>query len=251
MATARTDESSGGVPNHVAIIMDGNGRWAAARHLPRIMGHRAGVAAVRETVRAASRLGIRYLTLFGFSSENWKRPAAEVADLMGLLRMYIRSDLEELHRAGVEIRIIGARDRLDPDIVKLIDEVHQRTAGNPNLKLTIAFNYGGQDEILDAVQRIAREVKEGGLDPERIDRAVFAGHLATAGMPDPDLVIRTSGEKRLSNFLLWQTAYSEFVFLDTLWPDFNELQLSEAIRQYQSRDRRFGGRNISAGEWQP
>jgi undecaprenyl diphosphate synthase len=248
MATVRTGDSNGDVPNHVAIIMDGNGRWAAARHLPRIMGHRAGVAAVRETVRAASRLGIRHLTLFGFSSENWKRPAAEVSDLMGLLRMYIRSDLDELHAAGVEIRIIGARERLEPDIVRLIDEVQSRTAGNPNLKLTIAFNYGGQDEILDAVRRIASEVKAGTLDPARIDRQEFAGHLATAGLPDPDLVIRTSGEKRLSNFLLWQTAYSEFVFLDTLWPDFNELHLSEAIRQYRARDRRFGGRNPSAGE---
>jgi undecaprenyl diphosphate synthase len=228
--------------------MDGNGRWAAARHLPRIMGHRAGVAAVRETVRAANRLGIRYLTLFGFSSENWKRPAAEVSDLMGLLRLYIRSDLAELHSNGVEIRIIGARERLDPDIVDLIDEVHGKTAGNPNLKLTIAFNYGGQDEIVDAVRRIAEEVKAGTLQPEQVNRDVFAARLATAGMPDPDLVIRTSGEKRLSNFLLWQTAYAEFVFLDTLWPDFGELQLSEAIRQYQARDRRFGGRNLSGGE---
>jgi undecaprenyl diphosphate synthase len=248
MAMARTDGSSNVVPNHVAIIMDGNGRWAAARHLPRIMGHRAGVAAVRETVRGANRLGIRYLTLFGFSSENWKRPAAEVSDLMGLLRLYIRSDLAELHANGVEIRIIGARERLDPDIVDLIDDVHRKTAGNPNLKLTIAFNYGGQDEIVDAVRRIAEAVKAGTLQPEQVNRDVFAAHLATAGMPDPDLVIRTSGEKRLSNFLLWQTAYAEFVFLDTLWPDFGELQLSEAIRQYQARDRRFGGRNVSGGE---
>jgi undecaprenyl diphosphate synthase len=248
MAMARTDGSSNVVPSHVAIIMDGNGRWAAARHLPRIMGHRAGVAAVRETVRAANRLGIRYLTLFGFSSENWKRPAAEVSDLMGLLRLYIRSDLAELHASGVEIRIIGARERLDPDIVSLIDEVHTKTAGNPNLKLTIAFNYGGQDEIVDAVRRIAEEVKAGTLQPEQVNRDVVAAHLATAGIPDPDLVIRTSGEKRLSNFLLWQTAYAEFVFLDTLWPDFGELQLSDAIRQYQARDRRFGGRNGSGGE---
>jgi undecaprenyl diphosphate synthase len=248
MAMARTDGSSNVVPNHVAIIMDGNGRWAAARHLPRIMGHRAGVAAVRETVRAANRLGIRYLTLFGFSSENWKRPAAEVSDLMGLLRLYIRSDLAELHANGVEIRIIGARERLDPDIVDLIDDVHRKTAGNPNLKLTIAFNYGGQDEIVDAVRRIAEAVKAGTLQPEQVNRDVFAARLATAGIPDPDLVIRTSGEKRLSNFLLWQTAYAEFVFLDTLWPDFGELQLSEAIRQYQARDRRFGGRNVSGGE---
>lgn len=236
------------VPGHIAIIMDGNGRWASARHLPRLMGHRAGVAAVRETVRAAARLGIRHLTLFGFSSENWKRPMAEVADLMGLLRLYIRSDLEELHANGVEIRIIGARTRLDPDIIDLIDHVQARTRGNTSLKLTIAFNYGGQDDIVDAVRRIATEVRAGTLDPALIDRDVIAAHLSTAGLPDPDLVIRTSGEKRLSNFLLWQSAYAEFVFLDTLWPDFTELHLVEAIRQYRARDRRFGGRNVSAGE---
>jgi undecaprenyl diphosphate synthase len=234
-------------PNHVAIIMDGNGRWAKARHLPRVMGHRAGVAAVRSTVRAASKLGITYLTLFGFSSENWKRPQTEVNDLMGLLRMYIRSDLEELHGNGVEIRIIGAKTRLEGDILDLIEEAQARTRGNARLKLTIAFNYGGQDEIIDAVRQIATEVEAGRLKAADIDRPVFASHLATAGIPDPDLVIRTSGEQRLSNFLLWQTAYSEFVFMDTLWPDFTELHLADAIRQYQARDRRFGGRNVAAG----
>lgn len=248
MSQAATDPTGNPLPNHIAIIMDGNGRWASARLLPRVMGHRAGVAAVRTTVRAAGRLGIRHLTLFGFSSENWKRPVAEVSDLMGLLRMYIRSDLEELHASGVRIRIIGARTGLDADIVSLIDEVHQKTSENAGLKLTIAFNYGGQDEIVDAVRSIAGEVKSGSLQLSDITREVFASHLATAGIPDPDLVIRTSGEKRLSNFLLWQTAYSEFVFMDTLWPDFGELQLTDAIRQYQARDRRFGGRNVSAGE---
>ena len=248
MSQAAPDPTGTPLPNHIAIIMDGNGRWASARLLPRLMGHRAGVAAVRNTVRAAGRLGIRHLTLFGFSSENWKRPVAEVSDLMGLLRMYIRSDLEELHANGVQIRIIGARTGLDADIVDLIDEVHLKTATNTGLTLTIAFNYGGQDEILDAVRRIATDVQAGRMQPSDITREAFAAHLATAGIPDPDLVIRTSGEKRLSNFLLWQTAYSEFVFMDTLWPDFGELQLTDAIRQYQSRDRRFGGRNISAGE---
>jgi len=239
---------TGTVPSHVAIIMDGNGRWAKARLLPRVMGHRAGVAAVRSTVRAASKLGITYLTLFGFSSENWKRPQTEVNDLMGLLRMYIRSDLEELHANGVEIRIIGAKTRLEGDILDLIEEAQDRTRGNTRLRLTIAFNYGGQDEIIDAVRQIAVEVEAGRLKPADIDRDVFGAHLATAGIPDPDLVIRTSGEQRLSNFLLWQTAYSEFVFIDTLWPDFSELHLADAIRQYQARDRRFGGRTVAAGE---
>lgn len=248
MTQAASDQTGNPLPNHIAIIMDGNGRWASARLLPRVMGHRAGVAAVRATVRAAGRLGISHLTLFGFSSENWKRPVTEVSDLMGLLRMYIRSDLHELHANAVQIRIIGSRTGLEPDILDLIDGVHRKTAANAGLKLTIAFNYGGQDEIVDAVRRIAEEVKEGRLQPTSITRELFASHLATAGIPDPDLVIRTSGEKRLSNFLLWQCAYSEFVFLDTLWPDFGELQLTDAIRQYQARDRRFGGRNLSAGE---
>ncbi len=234
-------------PAHVAIIMDGNGRWAKARHLPRAMGHRAGVAAVRTTVRAAADLGIRYLTLFGFSSENWKRPKTEINDLMGLLRLYIRSDLNELHANGVEVRIIGAKTQLEGDIVDLIDEVHTRTYGNAKLRLTIAFNYSGQDEIIDAVRLIAEKVRAGTLDPEGINRDVFASCLATAGTPDPDLVIRTSGEKRLSNFLIWQTAYSEFVFQDTLWPDFDEACLVDAIRQFQARERRFGGAAVATG----
>lgn len=247
MSQIAPEQNAPQVPNHIAIIMDGNGRWAKARHLPRLMGHRAGVAAVRTTVRAAAKLGVKHLTLFGFSSENWKRPQSEVNDLMGLLRMYIRSDLEELHANGVEIRIIGAKTRLEGDILQLIDEVHARTKGNTKLKLTIAFNYGGQDEIIDAVRQIADEVASGHLKATDVSREVFASRLATAGIPDPDLVIRTSGEQRLSNFLLWQTAYSEFVFLDTLWPDFSEVQLADAIRQFQSRDRRFGGRNLAAG----
>jgi undecaprenyl diphosphate synthase len=234
-------------PRHVAIIMDGNGRWAKARHLPRVMGHRAGVAAVRATVRAAADLGIEYLTLYGFSSENWKRPRTEVNDLMGLLRLYIHDDLEELHKSGVEIRIIGAKTNLEGDIIKLIDHAQARTRGNTKLKLIIAFNYGGQDEIVEAARRIAEKIAAGTLTPEAVDRDLFAAHLATAGIPDPDLVIRTSGEHRLSNFLIWQCAYSEFVFTDTLWPDFNKAHLAAAIAEFQGRDRRFGGLSLAAG----
>ena len=234
-------------PRHVAIIMDGNGRWAKARFLPRVMGHRAGVAAVRATVRAASDLGIEYLTLYGFSSENWKRPRTEVNDLMGLLRMYIHDDLEELHASGVEIRIIGAKTHLEGDIVDLIEHAQNRTRGNTKLKLIIAFNYGGQDEIVEAARRIAEEVAAGKIAPSAVDRELFTAHLATAGIPDPDLVIRTSGERRLSNFLIWQTAYSEFVFTDTLWPDFGKAQLVAAIGEFQGRDRRFGGLSFAAG----
>lgn len=233
-------------PRHVAIIMDGNGRWAKARVLPRLMGHRAGVAAVRATVRAAADLGIEYLTLYGFSSENWKRPRTEVNDLMGLLRLYIHDDLEELHASGVEIRIIGAKTNLEGDIIKLIEHAQTRTRGNTKLKLIIAFNYGGQDEIVEAARRIAEEVAAGRLTPEGVDRELFTAHLATAGIPDPDLVIRTSGERRLSNFLIWQTAYSEFVFIDTLWPDFTKAHLAAAIGEFQSRDRRFGGLSLAA-----
>ena len=234
-------------PRHVAIIMDGNGRWAKARHLPRVMGHRAGVAAVRNIVRAAPELGIEYLTLYGFSSENWKRPRTEVNDLMGLLRMYIRDDLEELHRNGVEVRVIGAKTHLEGDIIELIEHAQARTRGNPKLKLIIAFNYGGQDEIVEAARRIAEDVAAGKLTPGAVDRDVFASYLATAGTPDPELVIRTSGERRLSNFLIWQTAYSEFVFTDTLWPDFSKSHLIAAIREFQGRDRRFGGLSAAAG----
>jgi len=234
-------------PRHVAIIMDGNGRWAKARFLPRVMGHRAGVAAVRATVRAAADLGIEYLTLYGFSSENWKRPRTEVNDLMGLLRMYIHDDLEELHASGVEIRIIGAKTHLEGDIVELIEHAQARTRGNTKLKLIIAFNYGGQDEIVEAARRIAEDAVAGKIVPSDVDRELFMSHLATAGIPDPELVIRTSGERRLSNFLIWQTAYSEFVFTDTLWPDFNKAHLVAAISEFQGRDRRFGGLSLAAG----
>ncbi len=235
------------VPRHVAIIMDGNGRWAKARLLPRVMGHRAGVAAVRMIVRAAQDLGIEYLTLYGFSSENWKRPATEVNDLMGLLRMYIKDDLEELHKQGVEVRVIGAKSRLEGDIIDLIEHAQTRTRGNPKLKFIVAFNYGGQDEIVEAARRIAVDTAAGKLKPEDVTRDVFASYLATADIPDPELVIRTSGERRLSNFLIWQSAYSEFVFTDTLWPDFNKAHLVAAIREFQGRDRRFGGLSVASG----
>lgn len=235
------------VPCHVAIIMDGNGRWAKARHLPRVMGHRAGVAAVRKIVRAAQEIGIEYLTLYGFSSENWKRPVTEVNDLMGLLRMYIKDDLEELHKQGVEVRVIGAKSRLEGDIISLIEHAQERTRGNPNLKFIVAFNYGGQDEIVEAARRIAEDAASGKIKSEDVTREVFASYLATAGIPDPDLVIRTSGERRLSNFLIWQTAYSEFVFTDTLWPDFTKAHLAAAVQEFQGRDRRFGGLSVAAG----
>lgn len=235
----------GKMPRHVAIIMDGNGRWAAKRHLPRAAGHRQGVEAVRVIVRAAGDLGIEYLTLYGFSSENWKRPVEEVNDLMGLLRLFIRRDLAELHQNGVHVRVIGDRDHLDADIVAMIDEAELLTAENDRLKLQIAFNYGGQNEIASAVRRVAREVKAGTLDPSAITPDTIAGFLDTAGMPDPDLIIRTSGEKRLSNFMIWQGAYSELVFSDALWPDFTPERLREAVEEYQRRSRRFGGLDAS------
>ena len=247
MPPSPSPESQRPPPRHVAIIMDGNGRWAAARHLPRVMGHRAGVAAVRNVVRAAPELGIEILTLYSFSSENWKRPRTEVNDLMGLLRLYLRDDLEELHRNGVEIRIIGAKTQLEGDIIDLIEHTQDRTRGNSKLKLVVAFNYGGQDEIVEAAKRIAEDVAAGKIVPADVTRDLFASYLATAGIPDPDLVIRTSGEQRLSNFLIWQAAYSEFVFTETLWPDFGKAELVAAIREYQNRERRFGGLAAATG----
>jgi undecaprenyl diphosphate synthase len=236
-----SDALPGHLPRHVAIIMDGNGRWAAKRHLPRVAGHRQGVEAVRVIVRAAGELGIEYLTLYGFSSENWKRPAEEVSDLMGLLRLFIRRDLAELHQNGVQVRVIGDRDHLELDIVALIDEAEALTRHNTRLKLQIAFNYGGQNEITTAMRRIAHEVKAGRLDPDAITPEIVSGFLDTAGIPDPDLIIRTSGEKRLSNFLIWQGAYAELVFSDALWPDFTPEKLREAVLEYCGRSRRFGG----------
>lgn len=236
----QSGEDPSPAPAHVAIIMDGNGRWAARRRLPRTAGHREGVEAARRTVRAAGELGIRVLTLYGFSSENWKRPAEEVNDLFGLLRHFVRSDLEELAANGVRVRIIGARAGLPRDIVSLIDEAQARTRENSRTTLVIAFNYGGQDEIVEAAREIAREALAGRLEPDAITRDVLAAHLQTAGLPDPDLVIRTSGEQRLSNFLIWQSAYSELVFVDTLWPDFGKDELGAALDAFRLRERRFG-----------
>ena len=229
-------------PVHVAIIMDGNGRWAKLRGLPRTAGHRRGVEAVRETVKAATEIGIGYLTLYGFSSENWNRPPPEVDDLMGLLRFYLRSEIAELHRQGVRLRSIGDRARLAPDIVRLIEEAEERTRGNLKLNLTIALSYGGRNEILRAMRMIAADVSAGRLAAADVDETALEERLFTHGLPDPDLVIRTSGEQRISNFLLWQSAYSELYFTDRLWPDFDRSLLEEALQEYASRVRRFGAR---------
>jgi undecaprenyl diphosphate synthase len=228
--------------------MDGNGRWARARGRPRAFGHREGVEAVRRTVRAAGDLGIEWLTLFGFSTENWRRPAAEVADLMDLLRRYVDADLDRLIEDGVRVRVIGGREKLSDDLVGIIRRAEERTSANTGFNLTIAFNYGGRGELVRAARRLAREVAEGRLAPEDIDDARLAGALDTAGAPDPDVVIRTSGEHRISNFLLWQAAYAEFVFLDVLWPDFDKQHLDAALEIYKTRERRFGGvEHVDAG----
>ena len=241
------DDPTERAPAHVAIIMDGNGRWAAKRGLPRIEGHRRGVEAVRRTVRSAAELGIRYLTLYSFSTENWSRPAEEVADLMALLKRFIRNDLAELHAHNIRVRVIGDREGLRPDLLALLNEAEDLTSGNSGLVLVVAFNYGGRQEIARAVRAIARAVKEGRLDPDAIEPATIARALDTDGIPDPDLVIRTSGEQRLSNFLPWQSAYSEFVFLPDLWPDFDHAAFKAALDQYIGRERRFGGLSAKAG----
>lgn len=226
---------------HVAIIMDGNGRWAAERGLPRVMGHRKGVEAVRRTVKAAIELNISYLTIYSFSSENWSRPAEEVSELMSLMKRFIRQDLAELHQNNVRIRILGERQNVDPELLALIDEACELTALNTALTLVIAFNYGSRAEIAQAARRLAEQAASGALDPSAITEQTITAALGTAGIPDPDLLIRTSGEIRISNFLLWQLAYTEFVFLDAYWPDFGHDLLEQAIAQYRSRDRRFGG----------
>lgn len=238
LSKATVDDIAG--PEHVAIIMDGNGRWAKARAMPRTFGHKAGVEAVRRTVRAAPRLGVRHLTLYAFSSENWSRPADEVRDLLGLLRLYIHRDLGELAANGVCVRIIGSREGLQSDLLDLIQQAEARTRGNVRLNLNIAFNYGARDEILRAAQKLVDQAR---LSPDcdrRLSSADINAALDTAGLPDPDLIIRTSGEMRLSNFLLWQAAYSEFVFLDCMWPDFGEAELARAIEEYGRRERRYG-----------
>jgi undecaprenyl diphosphate synthase len=230
-----------GVPRHVGIIMDGNGRWAASRGLPRLEGHRRGVEAVRRTVRAAIDLGIDYITIYSFSSENWSRPAQEVSDLMGLLKRFIRNDLADLHRNGVRVRIIGSRDGLSPDISALLNEAEELTRDNVRLTLIVAFNYGSRQEIALAARRLAIKAAAGEIDPAQIDASMLASELDTADIPDPDLIIRTSGEQRLSNFLMWQAAYAELVFLPLHWPDFDREAFERALCEFGSRERRFGG----------
>jgi undecaprenyl diphosphate synthase len=230
-------------PRHVAIIMDGNGRWAKKRHLPRAIGHKQGAEAVRRAVEAARELGIEYLTLYAFSSENWKRPAEEVDDLMGLLRLYLRNEVADLDRNGVRIRFIGSRTRLSKDVLELVDHSESKTTSNTALTLVIALNYGAQAEIVEATRAIAQQVADGKLLTSDISEETISMHLLTRDMPDPDLIIRTSGEQRLSNFLLWQAAYAEFIFLDCLWPDFDKTEFENALSQFHSRERRYGGRN--------
>jgi undecaprenyl diphosphate synthase len=239
--TANVQIGEFAVPRHVAIIMDGNGRWAAARGLPRTEGHRRGVEALRRTVRAAGDLGIGILTIFSFSSENWSRPPSEIRDLMGLLRRFIRNDLLELRQNGVHVRVIGERDDLEPEIRRLLEEAEELTKDNDKLTLVVAFNYGGRQEIARAAQRLAVDVAAGRLPASAITAERLAASLDAPDLPDPDLIIRTSGEQRLSNFLLWQAAYSELVFVPTYWPDFDRAVLEGAIAEYRRRERRFGG----------
>ncbi len=240
MSLAPSLSDTGHPPNHVAIIMDGNGRWAQARGLPRIEGHKRGAQSVRTATECSVKFGIRYLTLYSFSSENWKRPVREVQDLMGLLRRYLLLEIADLHKNGVRLRVIGDREELSSDTVKLIEEGEASTAGNDKLDLIVALNYGGRSEIISAIRKISEKVEAGQLTSGSIDECVLETHLETANIPDPDLLIRTSGEQRISNFLLWQIAYSELVFLDTLWPDFSEKDFLTAINEYQRRERRFG-----------
>lgn len=232
---------SGQRPVHVAIIMDGNGRWATQRSLPRSEGHRKGVDAVRRLVRAAIEAGTEYLTVFAFSSENWKRPKTEVNYLFSLLRRFIRQDVAELHSAGVRIQVIGERQELDADIVRLIEDCERLTAENTRLKLVVAFNYGGRGEIVSTARSIAEKVASGQLLPDQVDEACFAANMYAPDVPEPDLLIRTSGEQRISNYLLWQLAYTEFVFIEEHWPDFDAGTYERALQEYATRKRRFGG----------
>ena len=229
------------VPRHIAIIMDGNGRWAKGRGLPRAEGHRRGVEAMRQCIQRAGDIGVEFLTLFAFSSENWSRPQSEIRDLMTLLRRFIRSDLADLHKHGVKIRIIGGRTGIEGDIIRLIEDAVSLTSNNDGLQLTVAFNYGSRDEIARAARRMAELVQQGKLKPKDITPDKLSHFLDTADLPDPDLLIRTSGEVRLSNFLLWQCAYTEFVFLDLYWPDFTRQTLEDAIAIFRNRERRYGG----------
>ncbi|MBO9671656.1 MAG: isoprenyl transferase [Sphingobium sp.] len=230
-----------GVPRHVAIIMDGNGRWAKARRLPRIAGHRAGAEAVRKVLRAANKLGIECVTLYAFSSENWKRPEEEISDLTGLMKQFIRSELEEIHNGNIRLKIIGDHHAFEPEAARMVDEAVAKTAGNTGSTLVVALNYGSQDELARGVRKLAAQVADGTLDPATITPDLIGEQLDTAGLPPLDLLIRTSGEQRLSNFLLWQAAYAELYFTETLWPDFDGAALTEAVTCYARRERRYGG----------
>ncbi len=231
------------LPRHVAIIMDGNGRWAGQRHLPRVEGHRAGIDAVRDVVETSARLGLEVLTLYAFSIENWKRPATEVSTLMMLLKRYLRSELSTLLRNNIRFKVIGRPEALSPDVLSELSDAERKTAANTGMLFNIALNYGGRSEIVDAVRRALAA----GLEPQDVDEERFSGLLYTAGQPDPDLLIRTSGEMRVSNFLLWQIAYAEIWVTDTLWPDFRCRHLLEAVLAYQKRERRYGGIAASVG----
>lgn len=239
--------STADIPSHVAIIMDGNGRWAQMRGLPRAEGHRKGLEALRRTVHNAADMGIRYLTVFSFSTENWRRPPTEVSFLMGLMKRFVEKDLAELHAANVRVRIIGNRETIGADIRQLIEHAEAVTRDNQRMELLIAFNYGSRDELTRVAQALARDVATGLLDPAAVDERAVASRLDTAGLPEPDLVIRTSGESRISNFLLWQAAYAEFVFTPVLWPDFDKKALEDAIVAYSGRERKFGGLTAQAG----
>ena len=228
-------------PQHVAIIMDGNGRWAKQRGMPRTAGHRAGLEALKKTLENARDLGVRYLTVYSFSSENWKRPEDEVSELMGLLRHYLKSETDRLVAQGIRLHVIGERARLPDDIKALIEKAETATAINDKFHFIVALSYGGRQEIISAARKIAQKAKAGEIDPSAVDEAVFAAHLDTVGIPDPDLLIRTSGESRISNFLLWQLAYAEMIFLPIFWPDFDRSQFEGAIAEFCKRDRRFGG----------
>jgi undecaprenyl diphosphate synthase len=236
-----TSPRPGPGPRHVALIMDGNGRWAKARGLPRTLGHRAGVNALKRTVQAAPDLGIDCLTVFGFSTENWRRPEEEVSELMSLVRLYVQTDLDRLAREGVRVRILGRRTGLPPDILEIVERAEARTARNDRFLLQVAFNYGGRADIIDAARRFAQAVSEGRADPAELDEDRFSGLLRTADGPPVDLIVRTSGESRISNFLLWEAAYAELVFQNVLWPDYGAEPLAEAVMAFRQRDRRFGG----------
>jgi undecaprenyl diphosphate synthase len=233
-------------PRHVAIIMDGNGRWAAARGLPRSAGHKQGIEALRRTVKAAGESGVEFLTVYSFSTENWSRPKAEVQFLLQLFRRFIRQDVAELHGNGIRIRMIGTREGLEPSLVTMIEDAERLTAQNTGMTLVVAFNYGGRQEMVRAVQALASLVQNGELKPSSITLETLAAQLDTGDMPDPDLLVRTGGEERLSNFLLWQSAYTEFVFTSEYWPDFDGLALQKAIDTFHSRDRRFGGLKVQS-----